>query len=116
MKHQKKGRTLGRDKDQQKMLARAQASSLILKGRITTTEAKAKELRPFIEKLITRARKGDLAAKRILLSRIDDKRAVNKLIDEIAPKYEKRNGGYTRIIKLPPRKGDAAKLALIEFV
>ena len=116
MKNQKKGRTLGRTKDQRKMLARGQASSLILKGRITTTEAKAKELRPFIEKLITKARKNDLSARRIVSSRIDNKKAVKKLVDEIAPKYETRQGGYTRIIKLPPRKGDAAKMALIEFV
>lgn len=116
MKHQKKGRILGRTKDGRKMLARAQANSLILKGRIITTEAKAKELRPFIEKLITRARIKNVSSRRILTTRIDNKKAVKKLIDEIAPKYIDRKGGYTRIVKLPVRKKDATKLALIEFV
>ena len=92
------------------------AVGLIEHGRIQTTEAKAKELRSFVEKLVTRARKGDLASRRILISRLGNKSTVEKLIKEIAPKYEKRTGGYTRVVKLGRREGDRAKMAIIEFV
>lgn len=94
-----------------KSLARA----LVLKGKITTTEARAKELRPFIEKLITRGKKGDVASIRYL-NRYFDTIAVSKLSKEIAPRYQERPGGYTRIFKLSPRRGDGANVAIIEFV
>ena len=83
--------------------------------RIKTTEAKAKELSSFAEKLITRAKKGDLASRRIL-ARYFSKSLVKKLVDEIGPRYKKRGGGYTRIIKLGPRKSDGAKMSIIELV
>lgn len=91
--------------------------ALIAHGRIETTEAKAKELRPAIEKLITKANVGTLASRRLVMARLYGLTAeANKLIDTIAPKYKGRAGGYTRITKLPRRAGDASKMAVIEFV
>lgn len=116
MKHHKAIRKFGRTKDARNALIRSLALSLIMKGKIRTTEAKAKELRPFIEKLITRGRKGDMTARRVIESRLGGARATKKLVDVVAPKYKDRNGGYTRIIKLAPRSGDASKMAVIEFV
>lgn len=92
------------------------AEALILNDKIKTTEAKAKELRPFIEKLVTKAKQGDLAARRVLISRLIGVGLVKKMIDEIAPKFKDRNGGYTRVIKLPARGQDGSKMAVIEFV
>jgi len=116
MKHHAKIRKLGRTRNVRKALIRSLAEALIKNGKIKTTEAKAKELRPFIEKLVTRAKKGDLAARRILISRLIGVELVKKMIDEIAPKFKDRNGGYTRIIKLPMRGADASPIAIIEFV
>ena len=104
-----------RKRDQRKALLKALAEALILHGKIKTTEAKAKELRPYIEKKLTHAKKGGLANQRYLL-RYFSKRSVKKLINEYGRKYVDRNGGYTRIIKLPLRDRDASKIALIEFV
>jgi large subunit ribosomal protein L17 len=96
---------------------RSIASSLIKYESIVKTEAKAKELRPYIEELVTKARKNDLATKRALSSKLgNDFDIAKKLIEEIAPKYSERPGGYTRIIKLPVRIKDAAKMAQISFV
>jgi len=114
MRHHNKNRKFGRTKDQRKALMKSLASALIEKGKIKTTEAKAKELRPYIEKLVTRAIKGDLASRRLLLSKIGLQ--TKKLVDDIAPKYKDRNGGYTRVVKLTPRTSDASKMAVIEFV
>lgn len=83
---------------------------------MTTTAARAKALRPYAEKLITKARKGDLHARRVVLKDIHDKAAVAKLFEEVAPRYEDRPGGYTRITKLGPRRGDGAEEAVIELV
>lgn len=94
---------------------RALAAALILKERIYTTEARAKELRPKIEKLVTKAKKGTLALRREVL-RGFDRKTTGKLFGELAPRFQERAGGYTRIIKLPPRKSDGARLAIIEFV
>lgn len=116
MKHHAAIRKFGRTTDARNALIRSLALSLILKGKIKTTEAKAKELRPFIEKLVTRGRKGDIFARRLIASRLGGEHAAKKLVDEIAPKYKERNGGYTRIIKVAPRGGDASKMAIIEFV
>lgn len=91
------------------------AFNLVAKEKIKTTEARAKELRPFIEKFVTRAKKGNLANRRLLIARLGQQ-TTKKLFKKIAPKYKDKNGGYTRIIKLPPRKSDASKMAIIEFV
>jgi large subunit ribosomal protein L17 len=92
------------------------ATDLFMHEKLTTTEAKAKALRPVAEKLITKARKGDLHARRVVLKTIHDKAAVAKLFEEVAPRYEGRSGGYTRITKLGPRRGDGAAEAIIELV
>ena len=115
MKKQVKGRKFGREKDQKKALLKSLARSLFLHGKIKTTEAKAKELSGFAEKLITKARKGDLLARRHL-AKYFEKDLVKKIIDEIGPKYKDRPGGYTRIVKLQPRKSDGARIAIIELV
>lgn len=94
---------------------RNMATSLFVHERIRTTEAKAKELRPFAEKLITLARKGDLHSRRLAGRHIADRDALHKLFEEIGPRFEGRPGGYTRILKLGARKGDGAELALIEL-
>jgi len=116
MKHHKKNRTLGLKRDQRIALLRSLAVSLIRDSRIKTTEPKAKELRPFIERLITKSKNNTLASKRFVLSKLGSKIQTSKLFKEIAPKYEKVSGGYTRIIKLPIRKSDGSKMALIELV
>lgn len=116
MRHHNQNRKFGRERDQRKALLKSLINSLILHEKITTTEAKAKELRPHIEKLVTLARKDGLATKRLLISRVGTQKNVNKLMKDIAPKYAERKGGYTRIVKLPRRAGDASKMALIEFV
>jgi len=92
------------------------ASDLFLHEKVTTTHAKAKAVRPFAEKLITKARRGDLHSKRIVMKTITNRDAVVKLFDDLAPRYEDRPGGYTRITKLGPRRGDAAEEAIIELV
>ena len=115
MNNRKKGRKLNRERDQRKALMNALASSLVLHDKIKTTEAKAKELSPFIEKKMTRAKMGDIPARRQLTRHFSDN-IVKKLVDEIAPKYKDRNGGYTRVVKLGPRKSDGAKMAIIELV
>ena len=91
------------------------AVNLIKSEKIKTTEAKAKELRPFIEKLVTKAKKGGLAEKRMVISAIGNLSA-KKLFEKIAPNYKDRNGGYTRIVKMPRRKTDGSKISIIEFV
>lgn len=116
MKHHDKNRTLGRNRNQRKALLKSLACSLIRDGKIKTTEAKAKELRKFIEKLVTKATKADQATYKFINSKLGNKAQTDNLIKNIAPKYTERKGGYTRIIKLPIRKSDASKMALIEFV
>ena len=115
MNNLNKGRKFHREVGQRKALLNSLVSSLILHERITTTEAKAKEIAPIVEKKITKAKKGDLAARR-LLSKDSSSNIVKKLVDEIAPKYKERQGGYTRIVKLGMRKSDGAKMAIIELV
>lgn len=91
--------------------------SLVRHERITTTEAKARELRPYMEKLVTKAKTNTVASKRMVLARVyNSPTATKKLFDVLAPKYADRKGGYTRILKLPVRKSDASKMAIIEFV
>lgn len=98
-------------------LVNSLALNLIVRGKIKTTEPKAKELRPFIEKLVTAAKKNNLATRKLIISKLSNRAPeVKKLFEVIAPKYADRNGGYTRIIKLGQRKSDAAKMAVIEFI
>ena len=114
MQHQRKGRTFGRKSDQRRAMMKSLASSFFLTGHITTTEAKAKELRPFVEKAITRAKKPTPSNRR-LLARAFSASVVRRIIDE-ASRLENRNGGYARIIKLGARKTDAARMAVIELL
>lgn len=117
MRHRKKRVILGRESAARRALFRQLAISLIDHGRITTTVAKAKALRPFVERLVTRARgTPSLARQRQLLATLDNRRAVTKLLKTIAPKYSQRPGGYTRIIKRGRRSGDGSPTALIEFI
>ena len=112
----KKGARLGGSPAHQRLIVSNLATSLFEHGRITTTEAKARVLRPVAEKLITTAKKGDLHNRRQVLARIRDKGVVHTLFEEIAPRYAERPGGYTRITKIGPRKGDNAPMAVIELV
>ena len=112
----KKGPRLGGSPSHQRKILANLASSLIVEERITTTQARAKQLRPYVEKMITKARRGDLHARRLVLRKIQDSDVVTKLFDDVAPRYEDRPGGYTRIVKLGPRRGDGAEMALIELV
>lgn len=116
MRHRKKGRKLSRTPSHRRATLRNMATSLFLHERIETTTAKAKELRPYAERLITLARRGDVHARRLAARKIQDRQALGKLFDDIAPRYAERPGGYTRILKLGNRKGDAADMSLIELV
>lgn len=116
MRHRKRGRHLGRTTSHRKAMLRNMATSLFKHGRIETTLAKAKELRMYAEPLITKAKRGDLHARRHVARRIRDSEALAKLFDEIGPRYAERPGGYTRVIKLGHRAGDAADVAIIELV
>ena len=114
----KKGPRFGGDPAHQRLMMANLASHLIISesGAITTTEAKAKALRPYIEKLVTKAKHGGVHRQRQVVATIHDKDAASRLFVEIGPRYADRNGGYTRILKLGPRPGDNAPMARIEFV
>ena len=117
MRHHNANRKFGRNKDERGALLKSLAFNLIVREKIKTTLPKAKELRPFIEKLITRAKKDDLAAKRIVFSRLSNqKKEVKKLFEVLAPRFKERAGGYTRIFKLGKRTSDGAEMAQIEFL
>jgi large subunit ribosomal protein L17 len=116
MRHGKKGRALGRTSEHKEALLRNLATSLFRHGRIETTTAKAKELRPFAEKLITLAKRGDLHSKRLAARHIQDRATLVRLFDAIGPAVAERAGGYTRILKTGFRQGDGAETALIELV
>ena len=115
MKHLKKGRKFGRTRDQRLALLRTLAFQLIMNERLKTSEAKAKELKPLIEKMITLAKAGNLSSRRRLTSRLPGAAAA-KMIKVIAPRFAQRPGGYTRIMKLAPRSSDSSRRAIIEFV
>lgn len=115
MKKRKKGRKFNRERNQRKALLKSLASNLFLKEKIKITEAKAKELSPLAEKYITKAKKINLATRRLLLKTLSPK-VVKKLEEEIGPRYKERKGGYTRIIKMGPRKSDGAKMVIIELI
>ena len=119
MRHQKKGRKLNRTASHRKALFSNLAASLVIHKKIRTTDAKGKELRTYIERLVTYAKKGDLHGRRLIQKRITGKRGkeiANILIHDIAPAYADRHGGYTRLIKLNNRKNDNAPVSLIEFI
>ena len=116
MRHRVKGRKLGRTASHRKATLSALATSLLRHKRIKTTLAKAKETRGYVEKLITKARKGDLHSKRQVMAVLKDKEVVKELFAEIVPKVGERPGGYTRVVKLGNRMGDAAEMAIIELV
>jgi len=116
MRHAVRNRKLGRTSSHRRALFRNQLASLIEHGRIKTTLAKAKELRRVAEKLITRARQDTVHARRIVRRDVPSRDLVKKLFDDIAPRFADRPGGYTRILKLGPRNGDAAEMAILELV
>jgi large subunit ribosomal protein L17 len=116
MRHQKRGRKLGRDSAHRKALYANLTAELIQHGRIRTTLAKAKEVRPVAEQMITLGKRGDLHARRQAVAFLRQKPVVKSLFDDVAPRYAERPGGYTRIVKLGPRLGDAAEMAYIELV
>src|SRR3990167_10718457 len=117
MAYTTKGHTFHREAGQRRALFRSLARSLVLEERISTTEAKAKELRPFVERLVTYSKKNTLATRRLAIARLQDEDAVKKLFDAIGPRYASRAGGYTRVVKRSKRGvNDARKLAYIAFV
>ena len=116
MRHRLAHRKLGRSSPHRKSVLRNMSASLIRHERIRTTLAKAKELRPFAERLVTLGKKDSLHARRRALQILPDKKAVAKLFNEVSPRFAERPGGYTRILKLEPRQGDGAPMAFIEFV
>lgn len=116
MPRPKKGPRLGGSAAHQKAILSNLAQDLFWDERVTTTIAKAKMLRPYAEKMITKARRGTLHDRRMILKDIEDTEVVTRLFDEVAPRYAERPGGYTRIVRLGPRRGDGAEMAMIELV
>ena len=116
MRHHSNKRKFGLEKDQRNAMMRSLARNLINENRIRTTLPKAKELRPYVEKLVTKAKLGTLASRRVIISRIGSEKEAKALLEIIAPKYKDRKGGYIRIIKVARRDLDAAPMAMIEFV
>ena len=116
MRHNAKGRQLSRTSTHRRAMLKNMAASLFEHGGVTTTQAKAKELRPYAEKLITLARRGDLHSRRLVERKIKDREILKKLFAEIGPRFAARPGGYTRILKLGHRPGDGADVAKIELL
>jgi large subunit ribosomal protein L17 len=116
MRHRKKGRHFNRTAEHRRAMMSNMAASLFLHDRLETTTAKAKELRQFAEPLITKAKRGDLHARRLVARKVRDDAAVTRLFSEIGPRYVERPGGYTRVRLLGHRPGDAAEMAIIELV
>ena len=116
MRHHSKIKKFGREKDQRNALMKSLALSLVEREKIQTTTSKAKALRPFVEKMITKGKNPTLASRRLLVSGLGSESGAKKICDVLAPKYKTRPGGYTRITKLPSRTKDAADMAQIEFV
>ncbi|MEX2393488.1 MAG: 50S ribosomal protein L17 [Actinomycetota bacterium] len=111
-----RGPRLGGGPDAEKAIMRGLSRALILHGRVVTTETKAKRVRPYVEKLITKGRKGGLHNRRLVLAELQDRKLVHRLFEDVAPRAGDRPGGYTRIMKLGPRRGDAAPMAILELV
>ena len=116
MRHQHTGKKLGRDSAHRRALYANLACSLIEHGRIKTTEAKAKAVKPLAEQMITLGRRGDLAARRLAIAKLRSVDAVHILFSEVAPRFADRPGGYSRIVKIGPRSGDAAEMVYLELV
>lgn len=116
MRHQKKGRRLGVQPDHRRLLLANLACSVLEHGRVKTTETRAKEVKPLVEKAITMGKSGDLHSRRLVISMLRNKKISYALFNEIAPRYAERPGGYTRILKLGPRQGDAAPMVYLELV
>ncbi|MBN2404968.1 MAG: 50S ribosomal protein L17 [Coriobacteriia bacterium] len=116
MRHAKRGRKLGTDASHTQAMLRSLAAALFEHERIKTTETRAKEMRTLVDRIITWGKEGDVHARRLALAEIKDRALVHKIFDDIAPRYAEREGGYTRILKLGPRKGDAAPMVIIELV
>lgn len=116
MRHRNKKKILSRKSAAKKSLLRSLATNLVLHEKITTTKAKASVLRPYVEKLITLGKRNSLVTRRRLFEKVYEKKAAEKILEILSPRYNSRHGGYTRIITLGPRKGDGANMALIEFV
>ncbi len=116
MSFHRTNRKFGRPRDGRRALLRSLARSLVRHGQIKTTTAKAKELRPLVEKLVTQSKKDNLASARLVRSRLGGALETKKLVKEIAPRYAERSGGYTRIVKLPNRTSDGSAMSIIQFV
>ncbi|MCK4540234.1 50S ribosomal protein L17 [Candidatus Parcubacteria bacterium] len=116
MRHRVKKNILGRKKEPREMMLRNLTSSILIYEKVKTTKAKAKAVKPLVEKAITAAKKGDLAARRSLIEKLPQKMAIKKAMEVLGEKYKERKGGYTRIINLPQRQGDGAEMAQIELV
>jgi large subunit ribosomal protein L17 len=116
MPRPKKGPRLGGSPTNQRKILANLTAQLIEHERVTTTHAKAREVRPYAEKIITKAKRGDLHARRLVLAKIENNDVVTKLFDEVGPRYADRDGGYTRITKLGQRRGDGSEMAMIELV
>jgi large subunit ribosomal protein L17 len=116
MRHRRVGKKLGRDSAHRKALYSNLAGALIEHGRIKTTEAKAKAVKPFAEQMITLGKRGDLHARRLALAELRSQDVVHQLFADVAPRFADRPGGYTRIVKLGPRIGDAAEMVYLELV
>ena len=116
MRHRRSGKKLGRDSAHRRALYSNLAGALIEHGRIRTTQAKAKAVKPFAEQMITLGKRGDLHARRLALAELRSQDVVHQLFAEVAPRFAERHGGYTRIVKLGPRLGDAAEMVYLELV
>jgi len=116
MNKAKRGRKFGRKRDERRALLRGLAQALILSEKISTTEAKAKELKSYIEKIITKAKNDTVATRRLIAKDLPNSITMKKLFSELGPRYKERSGGYTRVIKRIPRKTDSAKMAIVELV
>jgi large subunit ribosomal protein L17 len=116
MAHRISGRKLGRPSDHRKALFRNIVTDLLRYEKVITTEAKAKEVRGFAERMITLGKQGDLAARRKMLGFVYDKGVAEKVFDELAPRYSTRPGGYTRVVKIAPRVGDGARMAQLQLI
>ena len=116
MRHKKKGKILDRTKKPREMMLRNLAASIVIYEKVKTTEAKAKAVKPLVERMITTAKKGDLTARRRLIAALPQEKAVQKLMEVLGEKYKERSGGYTRIVKMENRDGDGAKMVRIELV
>jgi large subunit ribosomal protein L17 len=116
MRHLKKGRSLHRSSSHRKAMLQNLAVSLLLHERVRTTEAKAKEVRRLVDRIITWGKRGDLHARRLAVRQVRSRTIVKRVFDELAPRYMERPGGYTRILKLGPRMGDSAEMVILELV